>query len=192
MEGLENIANRADQMDRQTEQAQEFGPVEETKSGEAVLVGVSPEQAAANMAECLLSVGFGVAKMLLDSRLVMGEGELESGKESLSPVIQKYNLYGSGSGRLPWWEEISAGLYLGGLYKRIRAALSELRAADKAKREASQQANAQPNPQAEKNQNQANYGDQRKHQSQEQSHTIPSSLGVRQKSDPDSPFWLRE
>ena len=187
MDGLENIANRADQMDRQTEKAQEFEPVEETKSGEAVLVGVSEDQAAANMAECLLSVGFGVAKMLLDSRLVMGEGELESGKESLSPVIQKYNLYGSGSGRLPYWEEITAGLYLGGLYKRIRAALSELRAADKAKREAKGQANQQP----ENNQTQANYGQERKHEFKEQSHSLPSSVGLREESDANTPFWLR-
>lgn len=187
MDGLENIANRADQMDRQFEQAQEFEPVDDKPKGEAVLMGVSPEQAAENMAESLLSVGFGVAKMLLDSRLVMGEGELESGKESLSPVIQKYNLAGGGTGRLPWYEEISAGLYLGGLYKRIRAALSELKAADKAKREVKEQASQQP----ENNQTQVNYGNQREHTTTEHAHTVSSYIGVRKESDPDSPFWLR-
>jgi hypothetical protein len=182
MDGLENIANRADQMDRQSAQAQEFEPVDDQPKGEAVLMGVSPEQAAENMAESLLSMGFGVVKMILDSRLVMGGDELESGKESLSPVIQKYNLAGGGTGRLPWHEEMCAGLYLGGLYKRVRAALSELKAKDKAKREA--------NLQAENNRNQANYGDQRKYQSQEQSHSLSSSVGVRQEPNANTEGWL--
>lgn len=177
MDELENIANHAEHFEKQTAEAQQFNsPEKETEAG--VLAGVAPEEAAGNMAESVLSLGFGLAKMLLDNRLALSDEEKQCARTDLSPVIQKYNLAMGGTGRLPWHEEILAGLYLGGLYKRIKRALTELRAADKAKREAEEQANQQGSG----NQNQANdyYGEARKHQSQESSHVVSGPVGLRQ------------
>lgn len=174
MDGLENIVAEAEHYEQQTENAQQFKPEVEQGGAAAVVAGISPAEAAGNMAESVLSLGFGLMRMVLDSRLVLADEEKECARNDLSPVIEKYNLAMGGTGRLPWHEEIIAGLYLGGLYKRIRRALSELRAMDKAKREAKEQASG--------NQQQANdyYGKEREHAAQEQPHAVPSDFGLRQ------------
>lgn len=180
---LENLANHAEQYERKTEEAQKFESPDKENT-QVIVSGVSPEEAAGNMAETILQVGFGVCQFLLDPRLQYDVDEVAAAREKLAPVIQKYNLAVGGTGRLPWIEEIMAGLYLGGLYKRIKRVLSEIRAYDKAKREAETEANSQAN----NNQNQANssyYGEARKHQSQESSHPVPSEVGVRQESNPN-------
>lgn len=181
MDGLENIVAEAEHYDRQTESAQQFKPVDEQGGAAAVVAGISPTEAAGNMAESVLSLGFGLMRMVLDSRLVLADEEKECARNDLSPVIEKYNLAMGGTGRLPWHEEIIAGLYLGGLYKRIKRALGELRAADKAKREAKEQANQQANG----NTYQANdyYGKEREYAAQEQPHAVSSDIGLRQESN---------
>lgn len=185
-DNLENLTRRAESFERQAQEANTWEDAEETAAGK--VEPVPDIDAAGNRAESLLKIGEGIAKLLIDNRLFFAPEEIQEGRESLAPVIQKYNLAGEGTGRLPYQEEISAGLYLGGLIKRFRRALAALRASDKAKAEAENKANQQPNQQ----QNQATQsdGEERKHKSEEQPHALSGSLGLGQVSDPDAPVWL--
>lgn len=188
MDELENLVNRAESFERDQVGAQTWEPVSE---GEAkVKAGTVPPvntiDAAGNRAEGFLRITEGVVKLIFDSRLVMGDDEIESGRESLSPLIQKYNLAGEGNGNLPYQEEISAGLYLGGLFKRFKRALVVLRAKDKAEAEAKRQANDGANSSG----NKASNGEERKHETSEQSQPLSGDLGVWQEPDADAPKWL--
>lgn len=180
MDELENIAKRAEAFERQAEEANTWEDAEEKPRQAGAVSGVDPSEAAGNMAENFLRIGEAAAKLFADSRLMLDEAEILSGRASLSPVIEKYNLAGSGDGNLPYQAEISAGFYLGGLWKRFKRALAALRAEDRAKAEANQQSG-----------NKANNGEERKYKSEEQSQSLPSPERLRQESDPDSPGWLR-
>jgi hypothetical protein len=183
MDELENLANRAESFERDSEGAQTWEPVSEggAKDKAGTVPPVNTIDAAGNRAEGALRVAEAAAKLVFDSRLMLDKKEIESGRESLSPIIQKYNLAGDGSGNLPYQEEISAGFYLGGLFKRFRRELAALRAKDKAEAEAKRQAN-------EKAKN--GYGEERKHETGKQSQPVSGNLGVWQESDVDAPKWL--
>ena len=186
---LEDLARMAEHQEKQQDAASTWEPVEDQKPA-GTINGVSDQEAAANAAESYLRIAEGVAKMFADPRLMLGDEEIASGRESLAPVIDKYGLAGTGDGKIPFWQEIGAGLYLGGLFKRFRRALAQLRADDEAKEQAKKQANQQANNQAV---NQANTsdGEERKHQTVEQSQPLPSDQWVREVTDPDAPVWLR-
>ncbi len=195
MDELEKLAKRAEFQEQQNRQPEEWEEVQDKKSspGPEVVQALPSDQAAANRAEAILTIAEKAAQMFFDPRLVLGEGEIEAGRDSLAPVIQKYNLAGEGTGRLPYQEEITAGLYLGGLFKRFRRAIAALRASDKAEAEAKakEQANQKSSGQFNSSVNQANdNGEERKHQSEKQSHFVPSALGLGEVSDPDAPKWL--
>jgi hypothetical protein len=177
MDQLENIANKAEGFEKQTAESQSFEPVNDSPGAGAVPF-VDPLEAAKNRAEILLQTLGVAAKSFIDTRLEMPPEEIAAGKEGLGPLLAKYNLAGDGDGKLPYQEEITAGLYLGGLWRRFRRALASLRAFDKAEAE------------KQKQQDQANNGDQRKHQSQEQPQPVSGEVGVRQEPDIDSPGWL--
>lgn len=171
LDDLAGVIGRAEQFD--------------TSSQETVPeVAVEPQtdiDAAMMRARVILKTLEGGAKLLADSRLMLSDEDLESGQASLAPLIQKYNLAGDGSGNIPFAEEVAAGFYLGGLWKRFRRALADLRAKDKAeseKRNNQQQANSSD-------------GNQRKHRPEEQAHAVPGEVGVREESDPEAPRWLR-
>lgn len=172
MAELDDIAARADAFEKQAEQSKKVEP-------EVVgqVAAPDPMQAAANMAESLLKTAEAGVKFFFDQRLCLGDEELGEGKDSLAPVIEKYNLTAGGNGKLPYQEEIVAGFYLGGLWKRFRRALASLRAVDEA------------NAKAKREQEQAN-GNQRKHQPEEQPRPVPSEVRVREESDDDTPGWL--
>lgn len=176
MDELEQMQRKAEQFEQEASEAEKI----EDKPTQGEVAGIDPSEAAENMAETLLHVGFGVSKLFLDSRLTLGDDEVMSGRESLAPVIEKYNLQGGGDGKIPYWQEITAGLYIGGLIKRIKRALSELKAKDKAEREAKQQANAQAAQQPNQAGNAGYYGEERKHDTKEQPHAVSSEVGLRQ------------
>lgn len=175
MDGLEQAIGRAEAFDReQADKAQEYA--QEAQQDQATVAGVDSMEAAANMAESLLKTGVVACKAFVDSRLSVDDEEVQQCRESLAPLIDKYNL-AVGGGKLPYGEEISAGLYLGGLWRRFRRALTELRAKDKAERQAREQ---------------ANNGDQRKHESEKPSQSVSGEVGLRQEPDADSPGWDSE
>lgn len=179
MDELERIAARAEQLEREREQADEIEPEQPERQAGQVRP-VDPMEAAGNRAEAILRIAEGAAKMFFDSRLMMPKEEIQSGRESLAPVIDKYNLAGEGSGNLPYQEEIVAGFYLGGLIKRFRRAWADLRARDKAE---------QARREAEK---QADNGQERKYQPEKQSRPIPGEVGNGKKPDHDTPRWDSE
>lgn len=167
MAGLDNIAAQADQFEKETAAAGEFSADEQQTI-------VDQLDAAADRAEALLRIlGVG-AKAFIDNRLDLPPEEIEQGRACLAPVIEKYGLAGDGGG-IPYQEEITAGFYLGGLWRRFRRALAELREVDRAKAEAEKDS-----------------GNQRKHQSEEQSRPVPGEVGVREKSDAPPPRWSTE
>jgi hypothetical protein len=177
---LENLAQRAEAFEKSAEESKKWGEPEAEEKSEPL-----PDiDAAGNRVESIMKVAEAAAKMFLDNRLFFPDEEIEAARGSLSPVVQKYNLAGEGTGRLPYQEELTAGFYLGGLFKRFRRALAALKAADKAKAEKENQANQQAN------QEENNDGDERKHGTQEQPHVVPSEVGVWQESDPNAPKWL--
>jgi hypothetical protein len=186
MDELENLANRAESFERDQAGAQKWEPVSESeaKTKAGVVPPVNTIDAAENRAEGFLRVAEGVAKLIFDSRLMLDEEEIQSGRSSLSPAIQKYNMAGDGSGNLPFQEEISAGFYLGGLFKRFRRALAALKAKDKAEAEAKRQANEKANSSGN------GYGEERKHETRKQSQSVPGDVGVWQEPDADAPKWL--
>lgn len=175
MDGLDQAIGRAEAFEReQAEKASEFA-----SDGKQDQQNISPGDsldAAENMAESFLKVGMGVCKAFIDRRLEADAEEIKQCRESLGPVIDKYNL-AAGNSKLPYAEEISAGLYLGGLWKRFRRALSDLRAKDKAEQQAREQ---------------ANHGSERKHQPEKPTQSLPGEVGVRQEPDADSPGWDSE
>lgn len=175
MDGLENIANRAEGFEQQTLESSTFEPLQENARLAAPVA--DPLEAAKNRAAVLLQTMGVAAKAFIDPRLELPPEEIAAGQEGLGPLLAKYNLAGDGDGKLPYQEEITAGLYLGGLWRRFRRALAQLKAIDKAEAEAKRQ------------QEQAN-GNKREHQPKEQPRAVSSEVGLRQESDTDSEGWL--
>ncbi|HCS65471.1 MAG TPA: hypothetical protein DIW64_16180 [Cellvibrio sp.] len=192
MDALDNLARRAEAFEAEQKEAGSWEEVKESeKKPDAPGSGSLPDiDAAANRAESILRIAEAAAKMFVDDRLILGDEEVANGRDSLAPVLQKYNLMGEGTGRLPYQEEITAGFYLGGLFKRFKRALAVLRAKDKADDEANKQANHQAVHQPKPSGNQATNGEERKHQSQEQPQSVPGDQRIREVSDVDAPIWL--
>jgi Sec-independent protein translocase protein TatA len=179
MDGLDQVVNRAEAFEREQAAAAEFTDQSEAESEKQAVSSVDPSEAAANLAESVLRIGEGAAKMLADSRLYLPDDELESGRASLAPVIEKYDLTRGGTGKMPCQEEIQAGFYLGGLFRRFRRALAELKAKDQAEAKA-------------KRERQQNNGNQREHQPQEPAHALPSEVGLRKEPDANKEGWNTE
>jgi hypothetical protein len=165
---MDAVINKAEQFDAESQ---------ESASVEQPIEPQTEISAAETRAAVLLKMLEGGAKLLADSRLMIDDEELASGTASLAPVIQKYNLAGEGNGNIPFAEEVAAGFYLGGLWKRFRRALAELRAADKAKKDEQKQASS-------------SNGDQREHRTEEQSRPVPGKIGVREEPNPKKEGWL--
>lgn len=176
MDQLENIANRAEGFEQQTAESSTFEPLQENARLAAPVA--DPLESAKNRAAVLLQTLGVAAKAFIDPRLELPPEEIAAGQEGLGPLLAKYNLAGDGDGKLPYQEEITAGLYLGGLWRRFRRALAHLRAIDKAEAE------------AKKQQDQANNGNKREHQPQEQPRPVSREVGLRQEPNIDSPRWL--
>jgi Sec-independent protein translocase protein TatA len=177
IDNLEQVIGRAEAFEREQAQAADFTQQSEPEA--QTVSEVDPSEAAGNLAESVLRIGEGAAKLLADSRLYLPDDEIEAGRQSLAPVIEKYDLTRGGSGKMPYQEEIQAGFYLGALFKKFRRAVAELRAKDKAEAKAKQE------------QKQTN-GSQREHQSQEPAHALPSQERVRQEPNPDKEGWNTE
>src|SRR5690554_5278078 len=122
MDELERVINRAEALEREQAEAADFSQPE-SETERVSVASVDALEAAANRAESLMRVAEGAIKMFVDSRLMLDDDEIQSGRDSLAPVLDKYALAGEGSGHLPYQEEITAGFYLGGLWKRFRRAL---------------------------------------------------------------------
>lgn len=184
MDELDNLARRAEAFEKEVKDAGKWESEAEKKEPEGVIASLPPIDAAGNRAESILKIAEAAAKMFVDSRLVLGAEEIQNGRDSLGPVLQKYNLVGEGTGRLPYQEELTAGFYLGGLFKRFLRTVAALRAHDKANAKANAQANNQPN----NAQGQAN-GEERKYQSKEQSQPLPGEVGLGEVTNPNEEVW---
>lgn len=185
MDELENLARRAEQFEQEAKAATKWEEVSEKPEPGKVETVVDID-AAGNRVESVMKVAEAAAKMFLDSRLFLPDEEIQAGRDSLAPVVQKYGLAGEGTGRLPYQEELTAGFYLGGLFKRFRRALVALKAADKAKAEKEREANQQQNKAS------GTSGEERKHQSKESAQPVSGQVGLGEVTDPDAPGWLSQ
>ena len=175
MAGIDAAINKAEAFDSEQRAAEES--TETTGTGQPTTapdVDKRSLEAAAEMAESLLKTGEKIMQAFVDQRLVADELEVARCGENVGPLLDKYNLTGGGGG-LPYQEEMAAGFYFGGLIKRFRRALAELRKADKAKKQ-------------EKETN----GNQREHQTSQPSRAVSGEVGVREKSDASKEGWNTE
>lgn len=175
MDGLDNIANKAEAFEKSAQESSTFAPVDDKKESAGAIPAANELDAAANRAAIILKTLEAGVTAFVDQRLHFPEEEIAAGREGLAPILAKYNLAGDGDGQLPYQAEITAGLYLGGLWRRFRRALAHLRTLDKAEKQ---------------KQEQTSNGDQRKPEPQEQPRPVSSAVGVRQESDPETPRWL--
>ncbi|WP_341937195.1 hypothetical protein [Marinimicrobium sp. C2-29] len=179
MAELDQVINRAEAFEREQAQASDWSEPE-AEPERVQVQGVDPMEAAQNMGESFLRVVEVGVTTFVDQRLRLDDEEIEAGRASLGPAIDKHHLT-AGDGRLPYQEEITAGFYLGGLWRRIKRTLTELRAKDKAEAKRKQQ----------QEEGQAN-GDQREHQPQEQPHALSGEQRIREESDAPAPGWNSE
>lgn len=177
MDDLDNVINRAVEFEREQAKSASFEAEPESEPKRRSSVKSSNENSAEEFAESLLVSGEKVVKALVDSRLYAAQPEKDLCRSELGPFIEKYNLHGAGDGKIPYREEWDAGWYLGGLFRRFKRAVAQLRAEDKAKHEAKQR---------------VNNGDQRKHQTEKPAHAVPSQERVREEPNTDSPGWDSE
>lgn len=176
MDDLGNVISRAIELEKDQAAAASFEPVDESKSKRTETVKSGGGDSAAEFAESLLVMGTSVAQAFVDSRLCVDDQEIALCRSELAPALDKYSL-ARGDGKIPYREEWRAGFYLGGLGRRFKRALAQLRAQDKAKMEAKRR---------------AENGGQRKHETQESAYPVPSKERVREKSNVDKEGWNSE
>jgi|GEM_PF-6257922 len=175
MAGIDAAINKAEAFDSEQRAAEES--TETTGTGQPTTapdVDKRSLEAAAEMAESLLKTGEKIMQAFVDQRLVADELEVARCGENVGPLLDKYNLTGGGGG-LPYQEEMAAGFYFGGLIKRFRRALAELRKADKAKKQESE-----------------NNGDKREHTPQQPARPVSSEVRVREKPNTTAEGWNSE
>ncbi|WP_045827157.1 hypothetical protein [Teredinibacter turnerae] len=169
MDELERLASQAETEELSEAQAKQSEPV--TLALPAPVVEHDRTEAAENRAESVLKILEGGVKLLIDSRIHFSEDNYKDGRESLGAVIEKYDIQGDGTGRLPLEEEIRAGFFVGALLKTVYRSKRYLTQHDKAEQEKQQR-----------------HGEERKHASTQQSHSVLSEVGLREDSDVAPPF----
>lgn len=172
---LEHLARMAESEEKAEEALYSSEPESEAVQGQSEIIDRG--EAAASLAATVLSIGGGAVKLLIDDRIEMSPEEVEVGSAALAPVIEKHNLMGEGTGKVPYIEEISAGMYLGQLLKKLLRAKRELKADDEKAAESAQR---------------ASYGEERKFKATDKAHTVPGKERVREKSDTSEEGWNTE
>ncbi|WNZ54156.1 hypothetical protein QT397_14770 [Microbulbifer sp. MKSA007] len=170
-----------DELERMAKQAESDEKVRDAEAAESEATEASPEpetlvpmEAAENRAQSILKIAEGACQMFIDERLVLEQEEEERGISSLAPAIQKYELAGTGTGRIPYQEEVTAGFYIGGLIRRIIKAVKALRQHDR--------------EEAKKREEAYRSGKEREHQTPQQSQPLPGEEWLRQNSDVAPPI----
>ncbi|WP_444884854.1 hypothetical protein [Microbulbifer sp. PSTR4-B] len=166
MDELERMAQQAETEEKARDAEAAESEANEAKPEPEKLV---PMEAAENRAQSILKIAEGACQMFIDGRLVLEQEEEELGINSLAPAIQKYELAGTGTGRIPYQEEVTAGFYIGGLIRRIIKAVKALRQHDR----------EEENKREEAHRN----GAQREHQTSQQSQPVSSEVGIWQNTD---------
>lgn len=173
MDELELLARQAEAEEQATAASEALGEAEATGKPAQSEPQAEPG-AAENLAETVLRLGEGAARLLVDNRLALSDDDIDGGRAALGPAIDKHDL-ASGTGRMPYQEEITAGLWLGGLIRRARATLRRLKAEDKAKRE-----------RLKRN------GEERENRTTEPAHAVSGEKRPGEESDTEAPGWLAE
>lgn len=169
MDELELLAKEAEASEKI--EAERYQPEPEQSEEPSEQLSEASLIAAKNRAESFLRVCEGGVRLLVDSRLKLSKEEVDEGRDSLGPVIDKYNLQGDGTGRMPMEEEITAGFYIGRMIKKAIRAVKRLRMEDR-KRE----------------QELREHGKKREHTATQQPHNVSGAVGVRKESDVAPPF----
>lgn len=172
---LEHLARLAEGEEKAEEAIYSTEPQSEpepTKGGE-----LDRFEAAGNLAATVLSIGGGAVRLFLDDRIELPESDIEAGRDALAPVIEKHGLAGSGSGTVPYIEEITAGMFLGSLVKKLIRVKRELKHEDEKDKEQERR---------------SSYGEERKFTATQQACDVPSKERVRQESDSTEERWNSE
>lgn len=172
---LEHLARVAESEEKAEEALYSSEPQSEPE--QAVSGDTDRLEAAGNLAATVLSIGGGAVKLFLDDRIELPESDIEAGRAALAPVIEKHNLVGEGSGTVPYIEEISAGMFLGSLVKKLIRVKRELRQDDDKDKEQERR---------------VSYGEERKFTATDQTHAVSSEKRVREKSDTTAEGWNSE
>lgn len=168
MDELERLASEAESEEQSEQQAKQGEPVSEAAAPSEP--DIDRKEAAENRAESVLKIMEGGVKLLIDQRIHFTDENFKDGRESLGAVIDKYNIQGDGTGRIPLEEEVRAGFFLGSLAKIVYRSKRYLSQLDKLEQE------------------KAKHGEERKHQTAQPSHPVLSEIGVRENSDVAPPF----
>ncbi|MGH1374590.1 MAG: hypothetical protein ACRBBW_21315 [Cellvibrionaceae bacterium] len=106
---------------------------------------------------------------LLDGDIEYTEALYKEAEEDLAPLLEKHGL-GSGVDSIPFEEEVTAGLFIGRLWRNT---LNAIRA----------------NAKAKKQKESPNHGEERKHPSTEPAQPVSGEERVRQESNPHPSQW---
>lgn len=174
MDELELLARQAEAKEQAAEAAESLSEQEAKQSQSEPGIEPGAAEAAENMAETILRLGEGAVRLLVDNRLALSDEDIQGGREALAPAIEKHGL-ARGSGRMPYQEEIVAGLWIGGLIRRARVTLQRLKAEDKAKEE-----------QLRRN------GEKREDRTAEPTHSISGEERVREEPNTETEGWNSE
>lgn len=176
MDELELLASRAEK--------QEKGEADELK---AELGGDQPEEktapppevvdAGVNRGKSILRMASKGLENFVDPRLAVPKEEIDHGGEEMGPALAKYGLTGSGTGSIPFEEEVRAGFFLGGFIKRIwkRIKLLAEYEAEQAKKRRNQELRQQ-------------HGEEPQYQTAEPAQSVSGEERLRQESDVAPPI----
>lgn len=174
MDELDRAIARAAAFQKEQNRAAGVELEESTEQGASSVTISAPSSLdqAKNMAESLLKTGEQITKILVDKRLIVDQEEVDDCRESMAPLLDKYKV--SSGGSVPFIEEIRGGYYMGGLFKRFKRAVAELKAQDKKKRE--QQEN----------------GSTRANREEKQARNVSGQVGIREESNAKAEGWDSE
>lgn len=169
---LERLAKRAEAGEEAeaAERREEDEPEQQPEQG-------APEpgqvRAGENRAEVVLRIIEGGAKLIFDDRLALEPDQVEEGREKLGPAIAKHDLQGTGTGNIPYQEEVVAGFFIGGLIKRLIRKFKALRQRDREEKQKEQESKL--------------HGTEPQYQTAEPAQPVSSQKRVREESDVAAP-----
>ncbi len=173
---LDLLAHRAEQSEKgEAEQLEaELSPEEPEVDPPA-----SPEaiDAGANRAESFMRICEGGVQLFLDDRIALSDEEIQASRDQLGPALAKHNLAGTGTGNIPYQEEVTAGFFLGRMIKRLVVRLRQLRRSDQEEAKKKEQ-----------QWRQSQHGQEPQHQVRESSQPVPGEVGLREESDVAPPI----
>lgn len=177
MDELDKLAEKYDAIE-QDEVQEQSEPVAEKPSEPEF---IEPTEAGKERAEALLKISEKLFNLTVEDRLALTGEDIEEGRESLGPVLEKYNV--QGEGKFQYQEEVTAGFFIGRLVKKVVSGLRTLRKMD---------AEARKQKQKQNNQEAINDGEERERRATQPAQVDNGSERNGEKSDVEKEGWSSE